>query len=501
MSEAGTDADVRAEPAAAGVGERAVVLVLVLVSAVPIVVLAWLRYRLHMPSGDEPHYLIISQAIGQYGSLDVQRVYDHRDYAAFYPMVIEPHTSPGPSGRPLPLHSIGGPVLWLLPFLLWGRAGAVAFMVVVSLLIVANVYWFCRGLQVDRWTAFAVGLAFAVGTPVLTYSSMTFVEPIGALVCLYALRVLGREPRTRDLLVASAGLGVLPWVHSRFLLFPAVLLPFVVIRLVREHGWRTRRLLWALGPAALLLAGFEAYNLAVWHTLDVAPNQRNAGAVPFQLDPLPALAGIVFDQEIGFLVNFPIFLLVLPGVLLTASRRWARLHLPVLAVVVPYTLMICSFPAWSGAWSPPARFLAVVLPMLAGYIGIALQRARTILVRAFAGAAVGYAGLLTTLAVFTPDGGFSAQRGESAALALLRTLTSVDLARFVPSAAAEGQGMLIAGWTGAAIVVAVLVWTLGRDGSPTPSLRRSPAAASAVRRRTAGPTRTGTAAAPGRRRP
>ena len=140
MSEA-VAPDVRARPGAGGPSERAVVVLLVLVSAVPMVVLAWLRYRLHTPSGDEPHYLIISQAIEKYGSLDVQRVYDNRDYAVFFPRLIEPHTSPGPSGVPLPLHSIGGPVLWLIPFLLWGRAGAMAFLLVVSLLIVANVYW------------------------------------------------------------------------------------------------------------------------------------------------------------------------------------------------------------------------------------------------------------------------------------------------------------------------------------------------------------------------
>jgi len=466
ISEALADvrADGHARPGAGGLGERAVVMLLVLLSGVPMLVLAWLRYRLHAPSGDEPHYLIISQAIEKYGSLEVQRIYDNRDYSVFYPRWIEPHTSPGPSGLPLPLHSIGGPVLWLIPFLLWGRAGAVAFMVVVSLLIVANVYWLCRELEVGRWTAFAVGFAFGAGSPVLTYSSMTFVEPIGALVCVYVLRVLHQgRLRTRHLMLVSASLGALPWVHSRFLLFPVVFLTFLLIRLGREEGWRARRLLCATGPAALLFLGFEAYNLAVWHTLDVAPNQMNVGALPFQNDPLPALAGIVLDQEVGFLANFPIFLLVLPGVLFAVSRRWAWLHVHVLAAVGPYTLMICSFPAWDGAWSPPARFMAVVLPMLAGYVAVALQRAPAVFVSALGCVAVVYAGVMTTLAVFTPDGGFSAQRGQSAALASLQALTSMDLTRFVPSVAVDGQRVLFVGWTAAAIGIAVLVRVLGRD--------------------------------------
>ena len=444
-------------------GERAVVVLLVLLCAVPMLVLAWLRLQLHAPAGDEPHYLIISQAIEMYGSFDVQRIYDNHDYSAFYPLPIEPHTSPGPSGLPLPLHSVGGPVLWLIPFLLGGRAGAVAFMVAVSLLIVANVYWLCRGLQVGRWTAFAVGLAFGLGTPVLTYSSMTFVEPIGALVCVYALRVLHQgRLRTRDLLLVSASLGVLPWVHSRFLLFPVAFLTFVLIRLGREEGRHARRFLWATAPAAVLLLGFEAYNLLMWHTLDVAPNQVNVGAVPFQNNPLPVLAAVALDQQVGFLANFPIFLLVLPGVLFMASRRWTSLHVHVLAAVVPYTLVICSFPEWEGAWSPPARFMAVVLPMLAGYVGVALQRGPAVVVSALGCAAVVYAGVLTTLAVFTHDGGFSAPTPAGDAR-VPPGAGSLDLTWFVPAAAVDGQQALFVAWTAAVIGVAVVVRVVGRN--------------------------------------
>ena len=433
-----------------------------LLCAVPMLLLAWARYRLHVPAGDEPHYLIISQALERYHSLDVQRVYDNHDYAAFFPGPIEPHTSPGPSGRPLPLHSIGGPVLWLVPFALWGRPGVLLFMVGVSLLIVANVHRLSRLVGANRGVAFAVGLAVGVGTPVLTYSSLSFVEPIGALVCVYALRLLHEERwRTRDLLLVSAGLGVLPWVHGRFLLFPPVFLALLLVRLRREDGW-SRRWLWLLGPAAVLLLCLEAYHLGVWHTLAPAPNQTTAGAVPFRIDPLPALAGTVFDQEVGVVPNFPIFLLVLPGILFATARGQRSLHLHVAAAVVPYALVVCSFPFWAGAWSPPSRMMAVVLPLLAGYLVVAMQRAHGVVVSVVAGTAVTYSAVLTTLAVLTPDGGFSAQRGRSPALASLGALTDLDLTDYVPSAALEGQQTLFAAWTVGAVGLAVAVRLLAR---------------------------------------
>ncbi len=439
-------------------------LLAVAVVAVPMVALGVLRLLLQLPQGDEPHYLVISQALHLYGSLDVQQVYDHRDYWSYYPLPLDPHISPGPDGQPLPLHSIGGPVLWLLPFALWGRAGVVAFMTAVSLAIVANVYWLVRALEVRQRIAVGVAVAFGLGTPVLMYASLTFVEPLGALACVYALRVLhARELRPRDLLVVSAALGALPWVHSRFLLFPPILGAFLLVRVWRE-GRSPARLSCLLAPAAVLVVGLLVYDALVWHSVGLAPNQVNAGAVPFTADPRRALVGIVLDQEVGVVPNFPVLLFALPGVLL-AGRRTLTLH--VAALVVPYVAVITSFPAWDGAWSPPARFLAVVLPLLAGHVGLAWERAGRATL-ALAGALTAVGAGLTTLAVCSATGGFSAQRGRSPALGVLDSLSGLDVARAVPSLAQPGQVPLFVAWAGLTIGFG-LVSVAGRRDPATPA--------------------------------
>jgi len=441
--------------------ERLCVLVAVAVVAVPLVVLGVLRVVLQMPQGDEPHYLAISQALQLYGSLDVAQVYAHGDYSAYYPLPLEPHLSPGPDGRLLPLHSIGGPLLWFLPFALWGRAGVVGFMTVVSLAIVANVYWLARELGVRQRVAVGTAVAFGLGTPILMYASLSFVEPLGALVCVYALRVLqARTTRPRDLLLVSAALGALPWIHSRFLLFPVVLGAFLV--------WRERRsparLACLLGPAAVLVGGLVVYNALVWQAFGLAPNQVNAGAVPFTADPWRPLLGILLDQEVGVFPNFPVLLFVLPGLLL-AWRTPLTWH--VAAVVVPYVAVITSFPAWDGAWSPPARFLAVVLPMSAGHVALVWQRAgpRTLAVGGLL-TAVGLG--LTTLAVCSPTGGFTAQKGRSPALGVLDGLSGFDVARLVPSLAQPGQVALFAIW-GALVLGFGLLSVRGRRGPAMPA--------------------------------
>ena len=139
-------------------------------------------------------------------------------------MLDEPHVFRGATGRAIPLHQFGGPLLWVLPFMLWGRFGVQLFMVAVSALIVVNVYYLQRELGIVRgYAAFVAGL-FAIGTPLYVYSSMLFIEPIAALLVIYAVRVL-LAPRLVPLrlVLASAGLGYLPWIHGRLIAFTLLL--------------------------------------------------------------------------------------------------------------------------------------------------------------------------------------------------------------------------------------------------------------------------------------
>src|SRR2546430_417838 len=73
------------------------------------------------PAGDEPAYLVISQTLQKYHSVDVMLDYNHQDYRSFYPGILAPHVATLPNGKLIPLHNIGGPLILLLPFILFGR--------------------------------------------------------------------------------------------------------------------------------------------------------------------------------------------------------------------------------------------------------------------------------------------------------------------------------------------------------------------------------------------
>src|ERR1051326_9015523 len=155
------------------------------------------------PSGDEPHYLLISETLIKYHSLDVLRAYEHKDYLSFYPRTMHSHLAVV-QGRIVSVHQPGGPILWLIPFLLFGRLGAIWFMAAVSVFIILNVYRFLLAMEILQPIAFKVSLALALASPLCIYAHMNFVEPIGALICIYVLRkFIENDVSLRVLLLSS----------------------------------------------------------------------------------------------------------------------------------------------------------------------------------------------------------------------------------------------------------------------------------------------------------
>src|SRR5262249_28045320 len=156
----------------------------------------------------------------------------------------------------------------LVPFMLWGLRGEMIFMVIVSLLTVANIFWLLRQLGVDKAYSFGTGLLFGLGSTIFTYAPMAFVESIGALVFGYVLRVLHcRQMRPVDLVLASIYIGALLWVQTRFDILAPLFLFFLAWRIFREDRLTKRmRYVYCLLPAAVLGLAYEAYNIVVWHS-------------------------------------------------------------------------------------------------------------------------------------------------------------------------------------------------------------------------------------------
>jgi len=105
-----------------------------------------------------------------------------------------------------------------------------------------------------------------------------------------------------------------------------------------------------------------------WGTWVTTPHARFDVATPVVGEGLTRLAGWLFDQEHGLLPYAPIYLLVPAGWLMLWRRN--RQFCVELSVVVSIYVGVMAVPifnahGWRGGWSPAARFLVPVTPMLA----------------------------------------------------------------------------------------------------------------------------------------
>jgi hypothetical protein len=416
------------------------------------------------PLGDEPHYLVISQTLLKYHSLDVTLDYIHRDYYAFYPVYLDPHLSPNVYGQLLPLHNIGGPVLWLIPFALFGRLGAMWFMSLVCVLIILNIYKLLLTMHIRYSYAFLVSLAYAIASPLYIYSHLNFIEPIGALLCLYVFRkVLQETVSVSDVFLSSVCLGILPWVHIRFALLEVILffaLLFKIYQQIKYKNWKYY--LWYLLPVMALFVLMEVYSYKVWGTLNPAINILNdigAHYKSFAVLPFAGLLGIAFDQNYGLLVNFPLFIFLFIGVVLALKKKFLPYNLLILAVSIPYIILFTSFSAWFGGTSPPARFLVVLLPLWAFYLAYALEQINSILSKLVFGGTVAYGLIYSLLSIKDSYNGINNGQGNRT-LIYLQTLLHMHrhhLTAYFPSIFLPHQTRLFVAWIGLFVGFSILL--------------------------------------------
>lgn len=427
------------EPSARKINRKTYIILLLLLSGLVLFFSTVLTDRLDFPTGDEPHYLVISQTLLLYHSLDVTLDYAHGDYKTFYPGPLGPlqHTSPNKWGKLLPLHSIGAPVLWLIPFAIAGKTGTLFFMSLASLLIVFNVYLLLIALGIKDKYAFLTSLGVAVASPIWVFSHRNFVEPVAALLCIYIARVLFQERlRAWDLLGSSAALGILPWIHIRFALFEVVLFCFLLARVYQVYQFKKIRMyIYALLPVISLFLLFETYNFFVWGSLNPAVNQANSSELPFDVSPWRGLPGLFLDQESGLLPNFPIFLFLFAGIILAIRKKYLRFNILVLLLALPYIVTIASFHNWSGAVSPPARFMTVLVPLFAFYLALALQQARNWISNGLFLLFMGVALLYEGVSLGIEGGWISWQQGQSQSgpLAVVGQALHLPLTQAVPT--------------------------------------------------------------------
>ena len=366
--------------------------------------LGLLTHSTYAGTGDEPHYLAITQSIAFDHDIDVSNNYaaDEWIIGGFVP---GPHATAGRNGALRPVHDIGMPLLFapyvaiakplvraiipMLPSWTFDRLSVTPAtiyrhslsigMIAVALLLANELFLLLIGSGVDERYAFLTTLAVLVSPPLSIHSILFFSETVSALLSVVAFRriVSASNDSLTEAMVAGICTGLLFLVHSRNVGLIVGLTVFALI-VARQRGQRRFALSYcaALAAALLLRTAINHHFWGTWlttpHALPAAPSSTS------EIIGTSArrLAGMLIDQEFGLLMYAPMFALAAYALMSRDGRRVALAPaLVVVCYLIPVLLPFINTHGWTGGWSPTARFWVPVIPLVAIALSVAAQRA------------------------------------------------------------------------------------------------------------------------------
>lgn len=327
--------------------------------------------------GDEPHYLVIDESLLRDRDLQIENNHIDKDYRSFFFGELRPdYMQRGTNGQIYSIHAPGLPVLTLPAYAAGGYRGVVVFMALIAALTVLAIFDLARTVAGPAAATLTV-LATCATVPFVPYAWSIFPEMPGAWIVAYSARWLWEEERrsARHWMIRGAALGLLPWVHTRFVIFSAVFGAAFAWRLLRRPRAFVAFVLPAVIAGVLWLYSFYVI-YGIWSP--EAPYGAYADEFVRMRYIVHGLIGILFDQKFGLLFYSPIYLLAPIGAwwLMRETRsRWPTLVLLAAAgAYVGSTVRLYMF--WGGA-SAPARFLVPIVPCLAPLVAVAISRVRS----------------------------------------------------------------------------------------------------------------------------
>jgi hypothetical protein len=323
-------------------------------------------------TGDEPHYLAVTEALWRHrspdlapiatdGTIDLPRLLE-RDAFSERLKRLQPHRSRGSrAGAIYELHGIGLPLLLVGPRLLLGYLGVILFFSLVAALVVFNTFLFLHETTGRTGASLLVATLLGLTAPIGFYTRAVYPDLVATLLVVYAARVvLGRDDaRWGRLAVAAVGAAFLPWLHVKFLVLTIGL---VGLGFVREGPRALRAWAFAL-PSVCALGGLLAFFGVAYGSFTLNA-QYGPGGIPSPSALARGLPGLFLDRNHGLLSYSPYWLFALAGLV---TYRFERRHAlrGTMILAIPYVLLVGSHWLWWGGPCPPGRFLLPVIPLFA----------------------------------------------------------------------------------------------------------------------------------------
>jgi hypothetical protein len=318
----------------------------------------------HLPAGDEPHYLVITQSLLNDHDLKIENNHRQGDYRVYYRHPLKPDFlrrgrdgeiysihAPGLAALVAPVFALGGyPAVLAALALLGGCATALAWLAAWRVTRDAAASWF-------GWAAVALSVPF------FYQSFVVLPDGLGAAIVMASVLAMlaGRDLSRGRLCATGVALAILPWLHTRFALLAAALSALILARNLGASDFG-RRVAALLAVPLVSAAAWFGFFYIIYGTPN--PTAPYGGQTQTGIGNLPrGVIGLLFDQQFGLIPNAPVYLCAGIG-LIAMARRTPRLLIELLFVIVPYGLSVAAYQMWWAGYSSAARFLVpVVLPL------------------------------------------------------------------------------------------------------------------------------------------
>jgi hypothetical protein len=354
-------------------------------------------------TGDEPHYLMAAQSIAYDGDVDLTNDYASRQRTLRVTNQFPLDTSHqaveySESGKLRPVH--GGVLAALLApaVAIGGLTGARIMMILIAALLADQLFRLLRDLGLRQPYRFLGWSAVVFCLPILPFTSQIYPELPAALLVLVALRVmLSHAASPAALALGSSAGAALIWLHVRYIpLWAGVFLGLAVAAL-REHvhalrpvrvtlrrcvetvtkQWRTVTLPlvlpYVIGLGSLAAAFQHWYGTPNPRASYAAFSDTTVGSEGWHF-LYSIFLGDLFNPVVGWLPFAPVHWLGLAALGCAVVKfRWPAAAC--IAVAAGYELIVASVGANVG-WGLPARYLLIVLPLIAVPLALVIQEIR-----------------------------------------------------------------------------------------------------------------------------
>ncbi|PID58804.1 hypothetical protein CSB45_02045 [candidate division KSB3 bacterium] len=344
-----------------------VILLAMPVMAYLTITLLWRSNNIYRLSGDEPHYLLITESLIEDGDLRLNNNYADETIVSqeVGGRLLEDHIANHVING-FSMHNIGLSVLLAIPYYLGGVIGAKLFLSLLFGIALPFLFYKTahRIIESSDW-AIVIAFVLSMGLPFIIAHNQIYPDLLAGIISLHVIELflafqhmeVSQKLHAKDIFSRVLGIieiAFLPWLHIRFLSICAVFLLFLLISIVTKKILLRNTLIF--GAIFTIVSSYSLlclYNYIAFQNF-LGPYQE--GSLSFDLQKVAMIfGGLFWDGQHGIFLQQPFILLGLLGLPLLFKENWEHgvfFVLAYLAIVLPNAM----HPNWYGGYSFVGRF-------------------------------------------------------------------------------------------------------------------------------------------------